>query len=137
MSDPFAEPLGGQEEFFDLTPLIDTVFILLLFFLVATSLQVHEQQIPIRLPESSGGAPQERQEETLVLSVQADGTIYLGRDKVEMDALAQELRARKAKAVEIRGDTQTALGDAVKLIDVCTEAGVEKLQLGTAPEKRP
>ncbi|MBE7560487.1 biopolymer transporter ExbD [bacterium] len=137
MSTPLSEPRESGEDVFDLTPLIDVVFILLLFFLVATTMQVREEEIPIRLPESTAGAPTERAEETLVVSVQPDGTVFLGQDAVALEALVEALKARRARAVVVRGDTETALGRAVQIINLCTEAGVEKITLGTVPEKRP
>lgn len=131
-----ADRIESGEEIFDLTPLIDVVFILLIFFLVATTLQVREEQIPIRLPESAGGEAA-REEPLFVISVQADGALFVGQEQIAREALAARLREQKVKSVLLRGDAATALGQAVGVIDLCSEAGVEQVTLGTVPERGP
>ena len=126
--------LESGDEGFDLTPLIDVVFILLMFFLVATTITARQEQITVKLPESASGEATEEASRALIVTLHADGTLLLGGEAVEREALVERLRSDKAEAVRINGDGETSLRDTIALYDLCTRAGIGKITLGTTPE---
>ena len=63
-----------------MAPLIDCVFLLLIFFLVATTLKKIEKELPLELPEAKLAAREVPQSEDLTISVDRDGNLYLGTD---------------------------------------------------------
>ncbi|MDA3873292.1 MAG: biopolymer transporter ExbD [Kiritimatiellae bacterium] len=62
-----------------LSPLIDCVFLLLIFFLVTTMLKKTEKQIPVVMPDSDLALAVESDDEVLTLGVDSEGDVYLGR----------------------------------------------------------
>jgi biopolymer transport protein ExbD len=95
---------GGDR--LNLTPLIDVVFLLIVFFLLSSHFARQETQLELPLPAAaSGQPPADDARPRLTINVLADGRVLLGGDAVDADELAARLaieRARRGEAVEIR-----------------------------------
>ncbi len=121
---------------FSMAPLIDVVFQMLVFFLVASSWGVmKEKQLDLELPSAqSASAPKEAPEE-LVIDVRRDGSTVLRGHEVERSALRGELdllaRANPRLPVTIRGDRLVHHEDVVAVMDACGLAGLTNLAIGT------
>ncbi len=119
----------------ELTPIIDMVFLLLIFFLVATTFHQTEREMQIALPVASSSAPISAILQEFIVNVDADGKIIVAGRTVE----AQELRSLVAQAVAVnpeqkvtlRGDRHTAYANIVTVLDICKEAGIEEPYLDT------
>jgi len=126
----FARPEEEPEEFgFQLAPLIDIVFLLLVFFLVATTYLDEEKDLAVKLPSASSakGGPGARLERVLV-NVRSDGTIVLEKRPVSREelyrALVEARRANPSIPVVLRGDLSATHGDIVGIFDICRRARV-------------
>ena len=120
---------GRRRSLISLTPLIDVVFILLLFFMLASSfLDLHS--IVLDAPAEGSGAPSV--EGALLVDVRLDGIRFAGR-YVGMDELVQRVRIALADApdrrVLVRPAEQVKLQDAVRILDALSAAGVQRLSL--------
>lgn len=126
---------GGLEPVLELTPLIDVVFLLLLFFMLATSFADPEREIPVDLPEAASSAEPEQAPDELVIDVLRDGVVRLGERAVERAELLAALRSAAARdprtPVTIRGDRLAAHQAVVSVMDACGEAGLSNLAVGT------
>ncbi len=119
----------------ELTPIIDMVFLLLIFFLVATTFHQTEREMQIALPVASSSAPISAILQELIVNVDADGRIIVAGRTVE----AQELRSMVEQAVAVnpdqkvtlRGDRHTAYANIVTVLDICKGAGIEEPYLDT------
>ena len=106
-----------------LTPLIDVVFLLLIFFLVATQFAQDDEQLPIQLPSASNALPMTLEPEELVISVGEDGT-YVSRGKrlaiPEIEDVVRQAVADnpQRQTVIIRGDRQVPFQHVVALLDL-------------------
>jgi biopolymer transport protein ExbD len=110
---------------FNITPLIDVVFLLNIFFLVATYYIKNEQVEPVDLPTASQGEEESDAAARLVLTVDKAGTLSIGGSVVsEDDALAQ----LAAMNVEHPGGAEFRL----RCDRAVTYAAVEPLLLGAA-----
>jgi biopolymer transport protein ExbD len=133
--------LGDEDEpVSNLTPLIDVVFQLLIFFMVATSFLDPEHQIGLELPEAFAGAEQPETRE-IVVHVRRDGSLALGASDIGADELTAALRRAAAgdpdASVTIRGDRLAHHEAIVAVLDACAAAGLSKLAVGTSePEGR-
>ena len=116
----------------DLTPLIDVIFQLLIFFLL-TSSYVDQQQsaaasVPIELPEASLEASTSPAQE-LVLTIDERGTIYLGEEPLPLELLTTKLLQRAAQApktiVLIRGDERVPYGRIAQVMAIVQAAGLQ------------
>jgi biopolymer transport protein ExbD len=122
----------------DLTPMIDCVFLLLIFFLAATTFASEEVALDLRLPQAKSGQ-QGKGERPLVVNVLADGKLHVDGREVSMQALQQKLRAageRNAEqAVLVRGDQQAQFGIGVQVLDACRLAKIKKVDFAALPVK--
>lgn len=117
----------------NITPLIDIVFLLLVFFML-TSHFVQDDALNIQLPETESG---ERLDEkkSIEIVINAEGQ-WLYRERVFSGddlylALQQDLSEREDKRVRIRGDKSSDLDSAVTLLDVARRAGATGVDIIT------
>lgn len=116
-------PLG-----IDLTPVIDVVFLLLIFFLVATRYDQEERELDVILPEVTEARPLSMTPE-LVINVLRDGTYRVVQSEYEDDQLMALLREAHRnnphQSALIRGDGETALKHAIRVMGFCNQVGMD------------
>ena len=108
----------------DLTPVIDVVFLLLIFFLVATEYHQEERELDVVLPEVTQAQPLAMTKE-LIVNITKTGVFKVaGRDYNEQQ-LYQIIREAKENNPEmtalIRGDGESALRHAVRVMGMCNK----------------
>ena len=117
----------------NLTPLIDIVFLLLIFFML-TSHFVRDDALNIQLPETESGETLD-EEKSLEIIIDADGQWRYRGEVIEQQALLlalqKDLSARKDKRVRIRGDKASNLGGAVSVLDLARKAGATGVDIVT------
>lgn len=120
-----------------MAPMLDVVFQLLIFFMVATNFSKarEEREIEVDLPSARSSSPPEPAPEELVIHVLRDGRYVLGDREVARGELEEELsRAARADAgvpVTIRGDRLVHHEDVVAVLDACGIAGLSNVAVGT------
>lgn len=116
-------------------PLINVVFLLLIFFMLAGRLAASDP-FEIAPPKSQSEGPAERQE--LLVLVGADGRLALGNEVMEAEALkaavADRMQSAEGVAVRLKADSNAAAIEVVAVMELLRDAGVEKLKLLTVPE---
>lgn len=116
----------------DMAPLIDIVFLLLIFYMLTSSFAV-PSALDLSLPE--GGAPTSEVLETLVISVDRHGVLRVNGDEVEWDGVSSMVRARLADSADLRVrvemDRGLAVARMVELLDTLQAAGVRNLDIAT------
>jgi len=134
----FARRRRRHEGVLELTPLIDVIFLLLIFFMVSTSFVVN-REITIKLPESTSAASESNDQQLIMLVDAAGGFLIAGnlyRD-TSVEALAEVLRGQldgqTADRVSIRLDVDEATDYrfVIKAMDVCRAAGISDVRLNT------
>lgn len=119
----------------NLTSMTDLVFLLLVFFLCATTFMDPERALLLELPQSEHGAQREEPLNEIVINVSRDGVLSLGGRAVSREALELELRRAAARdsatPVTIRGDRLVHHEDIVAVMDACGAAGLSNLAVGT------
>lgn|SRR5690606_19709442 len=122
----------------DLTPVIDMVFLLLIFFLVATTFHQTEREMQIALPFAQSAGPVSAALREIIVNVDVDGNIIVAGRQVDADALGemieQAVAANPEQKVTVRGDRRAAYGKIVAVLDVCKRAGVQEPYLDTVLE---
>ncbi|MBV1909487.1 MAG: biopolymer transporter ExbD [Kangiellaceae bacterium] len=129
-----------QEITVNLTPLIDVVFLLLIFFMVSTSF-TRETQIELELPKASV-EPLETKPESLEISVDKEGRYFvdgkgLVNESIEtlMLALKPSIEANKEISVIISADANTPYQSVVTAMDATSQLGVVNLKMATQRTK--
>ncbi len=119
----------------ELTPMIDMVFLLLIFFLVATTFHKAEREIQIALPLAASGQPISATLREIVINVDAEGNAILSGRRVEPEELrtivADAVARNAEQKVTVRGDRTTAYTNVVAVLDVCKAVGVQEPYLDT------
>ncbi len=127
-----------EEPALNLTSMIDVVFLLLIFFMVATTFLDPERQVELDLPEAAeaGAAPTTAEE--IVVNVLQDGRLSVGGTVVDEQGLRTALRQAAATnpdmQVTIRGDRQTHHENVVKVMNACGAAGLANLAVSVLEE---
>ena len=124
-----------EELAMNLAPMIDVVFLLLIFFMVATTFVDQEKELSVDLPLAQSGEEAEPQPEEIVLNLLADGSIVMNGATLSPDELRAQLerlaRGNPETPVTIRGDKKVFHEHVVALMDSCRLAGLQNLGLMT------
>jgi biopolymer transport protein ExbD len=127
------EPM--EDPALNLTPMVDVVLNLVMFFLVTThfSKAEQEQQYPVELPRVTAAQPLTGVPDELVINVARDGSMYLGKQPRTADELEIELRAAVARYAEqsvlIRGEAEGPYQHVMTALNICQRAGATNLRL--------
>lgn len=116
-----------------LSPMIDMIFLLLVFFIVSTMYMSEIKTIPIRLPVAQNSETVSKS--NFAVTVKKDGVLYLEDNKIEMKQLvanaAAESKRDAAFSVIIRADGEANYKTVIKLMDELKGAGVTCFGLAT------
>lgn len=126
----------------NITPFTDVVLVLLIIFMISASfIRVEEKQeaLKVNLPAAASGEAQPRQD--LIVTVRADGAVFLRRDRISLKDLPGALAAwRSAGATElviIQADQRVRYDRIVAVMDAVKQAGLDKIALATEDPSQP
>ena len=120
-------PPGGR---FNLTPMIDMVFLLIIFFIVSNNMIQQDSAIQIDLPEAETGTfPQEQQTKCLTITISQSGELYVGTEVFGMEKLRQlmvECRKDWEEEAEVRIRTHKSIhyGEVKPILQMAAESGI-------------
>ncbi len=118
-----------------LAPMIDIVFLLLIFFIVTWQFTRSETELSVSVPTAQEGAEPERQRGEIVINILADGTIRIEGTTVDLPQLLEKLASIAAQfenqPVRIRGDGGVEYQRIVEVIDTCQKAGIWNISFAT------
>ncbi|MBL4639004.1 MAG: biopolymer transporter ExbD [Kordiimonadaceae bacterium] len=116
----------------NMTPMLDVVFIMLIFFIV-TAVFVKEAGVTVIKPEAETAEPQKQV--SVLIAVTADDEIYINQNKIKLEGLrtmVEKLLAENPKgSMAIQGDEESDAVLVMKVFDVIRKAGVEKIAIAT------
>ena len=127
---------GQALDSLNLTPLIDVVFLLLIFFLVATRFSEEERELDVVLPKASEAKPLILKPSELVVNVTARGEYYVSGKVVNEVGLEQALRQSWAdnpgrQQVVIRADKESKTKHIAAVMNLCNKANIRNYTLAT------
>jgi len=120
----------GQEDDFrlDMTPMIDVIFLLLIFFMVSTAFVDFSKKMDIVLPESSASEEMITKEE-LTIEMTKGGKVFLDGKVVRLetlrDVLDKKVQSKKKLAIIIRADKKIEYGKVIKILGYCKELKID------------
>jgi len=124
-----------EELALNLTPMIDVVFLLLIFFMVATTFLDPEREIDLELPPADSATISADELDEIVVNVLRNGTYVLAGRNLDADGMLEVLRIAARRdpetPVTIRGDAQVAYEAVVRVLDACGVAGLANLSVAT------
>ena len=127
---------GSALNSLSITPLIDIVFLLLIFFLVATRFAAEEREIDVVLPEASEAQPLTSKPKELFVNIDEKGAYYVTGKIVDLPGLEKILKVAHVSnpgraSVVIRADHRVPLQYAVSVMNACNKTGIRDYRLTT------
>ncbi|MBG7607148.1 MAG: biopolymer transporter ExbD [Verrucomicrobia bacterium] len=124
-----------------LAPMIDIVFLLLIFFIVTWQFTKSETELSVSVPTAQEGAEPERQMSEIVINILGDGKIRIEGTTVDLEQLLVKLApiatAFENQPVRIRGDGGVEYQRIVEVIDTCQKAGIWNISFATQRPSPP
>jgi len=131
------QPGDEDEPEVNLTPLIDVVFLLLIFFMVSTTFE-QQSRIQIELPEATP-TPAETEDESLEIVIDAQGRYFIGEQQVVnselktlKSAISKAVEGREPLTVIIRADASTPHQAVITALDATSQLGLTQISLATS-----
>jgi biopolymer transport protein ExbD len=125
------EPEG---EIINMTPVIDMMFILVIFFALNSVYKEEERDIQVNLPANSQSASLSSAPKVIVLNVRKSGAYVIGNQQVTLDELGDKVRSAlkedSEQKVLVRADDQALHGYVAQAIAACRIAGVKEANIG-------
>lgn len=122
----------------DIVPLVDVIFLLLCFFVLLSMNMVYQRSMKVNLAEARTGESQKKNVETTVVSVRADGSIYLDKAPVNENQLRRRLSSLQARQdnlrVRIHADGAAAHRDVVAAVDAVRKSGIQNVVFSVQPD---
>src|SRR5262245_46185469 len=127
----------GSSIHVDFVPMVDVLFNLLIFFLLATSMAQAEREMNIALPHAASSGPISAAMREIIINVYADGRIDMAGKIVTAEELAAAIRSAVSsnpeQKVSVRGDRSAPYAAIASVLDVCKGAGIQQPYLQTTP----
>jgi len=126
----------------DMTPLIDIVFLLLIFFMVVSSFKDMERKAKVELPAAYGVIIEDQVDQgRLIINVEEDGAIVVYQQKMKLAQLQRELvnyrrgRAAERATIIVRGHQKCLYEDIKEVLSSIYDAGFEKIMFAAYQRK--
>lgn len=131
----FRDRAKPQHSGFQLAPMIDVVFLLLIFFIVTWNFARWETEIDVTVPTAKEGAESRRSVGEIIINVNKDGGILVNRQRLRPDELLERLRRIASlypdQAIILRGDREASYDAIVRVLDICREANIWNVAFAT------
>lgn len=123
-----------ESDIINMTPIIDMMFILVIFFALNSVYREEERDIQVNLPASAQGASLSSAPKVIVLNVRKNGSYVIGNQQVTLDEVGEKVRSSLKEDPEqkvlIRADDQALHGYVAQAVAACRFAGVKEANIG-------
>ncbi|MBN2394990.1 MAG: biopolymer transporter ExbD [Candidatus Atribacteria bacterium] len=120
---------------FDLTSLIDVVFLLLIFFMLTTTFINIETGVKVNLPSGDFAAVNEKQ--NVIVSITENNTLYVNNRLIDPNKLSESVKNaigdNQNALVVLEADQNVLHGKVVRVMDLIKKGGVERIAIATKP----
>jgi len=124
-----------EVEGLQMAPMIDVVFLLLIFFMCVTTFSRIESELHISLPSTLSGTYAKTSPKNLTVNISAEGIISIGGKEYSQQSFKEYLAVAVANSnilqVVIRGDKDAKHGDVMTALDSCVGVGITDVKLRT------
>ncbi|MCL1921736.1 MAG: biopolymer transporter ExbD [Kiritimatiellaeota bacterium] len=135
----FRKKSRGMLPSFQMTSMMDVIFLLLCFFIVTSVFAQWEYKIDIALPSAKSGKVPDRLPGEVIINIAKDGRISMNEQDLTHDALQKRLsslaRLFPGQPVVLRADKDTRYEDLIKVVDSCRLADIWNFSMATMEDK--
>ena len=129
---------------FQLAPMIDIVFVILIFFVATYAVTREEKLLGLNLPATTSGQPESRQRQQILVNLDKDGGIFIERRQLQPEILERRLRQLAAFAgseetkptVIIRADGDCTHRKVIEVMDLCARAGISQVHFSAVQSEK-
>jgi biopolymer transport protein ExbD len=129
----------GEEVSLNMTSLIDVVFFLNIFLLLATTFPRPEQDLEVELPKVVESAALTEAPAYRVVNVRRDGRVTLEQQEVTLEELTQTLSSARRQyeglGVQVRGDAEAVHQRVAEVLHACQQAGIKQLGISVTTKE--
>ena len=122
----------------EIIPMIDTIFFLLVFFMISTLSMTQFKGMPVNLPKAASG--QQAPAESAAITIDKDGRLFLNQQAIDKatlgEALSQQLAKNAEMLVVINADDGVQHGQVVEVMDIARSANVAKMAIAVKPKEQ-
>ena len=124
---------------FQMTSMMDIVFLMLFFFITTSVFSPWEYEINITLPSAQSGKVPDRLPGEIIINITKDGRVSVNQQDLTLDALRARLdrlaRYFPGQPVVLRADKETRYEDLIKVVDTCRKADIWNFSMATTEDK--
>jgi len=124
---------------FQMTSMMDIIFLMLFFFITTSVFSQWEYEINITLPSAQSGKVPDRLPGEIIINITKDGRVSVNQQDLTLDALKTRLdrlaRYFPGQPVVLRADKATRYEDLIKVVDTCRKADIWNFSMATMEEK--
>jgi biopolymer transport protein TolR len=126
---------GATKNEINVTPLVDVVLVLLIIFMVVTPM-LH-RGVHVELPITKNHQKKQDTGEQLVVTIRADGAVFIETDKIADDQLVDRVKKelKKSRPVHVRADRSVHYEVVRKVLEKLHDAGAQNVAMGTEEQK--
>lgn len=125
---------------FPLAPMIDVVFLLLIFFIATMQFSQSERELNVSVPVAEEGADARQTVGEIIVNVRENGEVVVDNAVMTQEQLFAKLTriaaVHKNQAIRIRGDGKVEYQKIVQVIDVCQKAGIPNISFATQVQRK-
>jgi biopolymer transport protein ExbD len=122
----------------EIIPMIDTIFFLLVFFMISTLSMAQYRGMPVSLPKAASG--QQAPAESAAITINSQGRLFVDKQPVEKSMLGDLLRQQLAEnadlLVVINADDAVEHGRVVEVMDIARGANVARMAIAVKPKQK-
>ena len=120
----------------EIIPMIDTMFFLLVFFMLASLTMTNQFSLPVNLPHAAGN--QDKPQQVITLTLTKDGNIFYDKEQIATPAdavlrLVNQSKSDKQTSVIINADRSVEHGRVVELMDAIRQSGINRIAIAVSP----
>ncbi len=124
----------------NMTPLIDVVFILLIFFLVAARFAREDRELPVQLPSAKSAVPMTMEPQIMIVGIDENGQFVIGGRTLPIEEVETAIRQAVTdnpinQTVIIRGDRRVSFQHVVSVMDICQRLKVPTYKVTTSAQE--
>lgn len=130
-----------EQPVLNLAPMIDVVFLLIIFFMVGTTFTQMDKEIELQVPEVADGGSLTAPPDRKLINIHSDGRITMDRREVQLEELPRLLGDARgqyeALGVTIRGDGAGRFQRVAEVLNACKQAGIQELGISVQIAAQP
>jgi biopolymer transport protein ExbD len=132
----FKKGIGENQNGFQLAPMVDIMFLLLIFFMVSSIYYQLERNLEVQVPEAESGVESGRQSGEVIINIDKSGNYYINNIKMSVEGVEDILRDvadkhSQTQPIIIRCDRESAHKHFVRVFDIVQKLGIADVRIAT------